>query len=103
MENVIEVKNLSKTFGTKNNINKVLTDLSMEVKKGEFVSFDGITFPEPEYEIPVFYLDKEGDGGFRILNLTDTQFSTFYFVSIGHEFLQRGQGRTMGATLRIDI
>ena len=33
-------------------------------------------------------------------NLTDTQFSTFYFVSIGHEFLQRGQGRTMGATLR---
>lgn len=36
-------------------------------------------------------------------NLTDTRFSTFYFVSIGHEFLQRGQGRTMGATLRINI
>lgn len=36
-------------------------------------------------------------------NLTDTQFSTFYFVSIGHEFLQRGQGRTVGATLRIFI
>ncbi|MBO7450896.1 MAG: ABC transporter ATP-binding protein [Clostridiales bacterium] len=41
MENVIEVKNLSKTFGTKNNINKVLDDLSMEVKKGEFVSLMG--------------------------------------------------------------
>ena len=36
-------------------------------------------------------------------NLTDTRFSTFYFVSIGHEFLQRGQGRTMGATLRIHL
>ena len=41
MENVLEVKNLSKTFGTKNNINKVLDDLSMEVKKGEFVSLMG--------------------------------------------------------------
>ena len=41
MENVIEVKNISKTFGTKNNKNKVLDDLSMEVKKGEFVSLMG--------------------------------------------------------------
>ena len=36
-------------------------------------------------------------------NLTDTQFSTFYFVSIGHEFLQRGQGRTVGAPLRVFV
>lgn len=36
-------------------------------------------------------------------NLTDTKFNTFYFVSIGHEFLQRGKGRTLGATLRIHI
>lgn len=41
MENVIEVKNISKTFGTKNNLNKVLDGLSMEVKKGEFVSLMG--------------------------------------------------------------
>ena len=36
-------------------------------------------------------------------NLTDTRFCTFYFVSIGHEFLQRGQGCSIGATLRINL
>lgn len=36
-------------------------------------------------------------------NLTDTQYSTFYFVSISHDFLQRAQGRTIGATLRINL
>ena len=34
-------------------------------------------------------------------NLTDTAYNTFYFVSIGHEFLQRGHGRSLGATLRM--
>ncbi len=36
-------------------------------------------------------------------NLTNTKFNTFYFVSIGHSFLQRGHGCTLGATLKIDI
>ncbi|MBQ5408487.1 MAG: TonB-dependent receptor [Muribaculaceae bacterium] len=36
-------------------------------------------------------------------NLTGTGYSTFYFVSIGHEFLQRGRGRMLGATLRVNI
>ncbi len=36
-------------------------------------------------------------------NLTDTHYSTFYFVSISHEFLQRGKGRMLGATLRVNI
>ena len=36
-------------------------------------------------------------------NLTDTRYSTFYFVSISHEFLQRGRSRMLGATLRINI
>lgn len=34
-------------------------------------------------------------------NLTDTHYRTFYFMSIGHEFLQRGHGRSMGITLRL--
>ena len=34
-------------------------------------------------------------------NLTGTRYSTFYFVSIGHEFVQRGRGRMLGATLRV--
>lgn len=36
-------------------------------------------------------------------NLTDTKYNTFYFVSIGHTFLQRGHGTSVGATLRINI
>ena len=36
-------------------------------------------------------------------NLTGTRYATFYFVSIGHEFLQRGRSRAFGATLRLDF
>lgn len=36
-------------------------------------------------------------------NLTDTKYDTFYFVSIGHEFLQRGKKRMVGITLNIDL
>ncbi len=36
-------------------------------------------------------------------NLTGTRYNTFYFVSISHEFLQRGRDRMLGATLRINI
>ena len=36
-------------------------------------------------------------------NLTDTRYSTFRFVSIGHEFLQQGKRRMLGATLRINL
>lgn len=33
-------------------------------------------------------------------NLTDTKYYTFYFMSMGNEFLQRGRGPEIGATLR---
>ena len=36
-------------------------------------------------------------------NLTGTRYNTFYFVSISHEFLQRGRSRMLGATLKINI
>ncbi|MDO4971347.1 MAG: TonB-dependent receptor [Bacteroidales bacterium] len=36
-------------------------------------------------------------------NLTSTKYNTFYFVSIGHAFLQRGHGISCGATLRINF
>lgn len=36
-------------------------------------------------------------------NLTDTKYHTFYFVSIGNEFVQRGNPVNIGATLRINI
>lgn len=36
-------------------------------------------------------------------NLTGTKYSTFYFVSMGNSFLQRGRPRTWGATLRLNF
>ena len=36
-------------------------------------------------------------------NLTGTDYKTFYFVSIQHPFLQRGHGRQLGATLRLNL
>lgn len=36
-------------------------------------------------------------------NLTDTDYKTFHFVSIGNTFLQRGKPRMLGATLRVKI
>ena len=36
-------------------------------------------------------------------NLSDTDYRTFYFVSIGNAFFQRGKPFTLGATLRLNI
>ena len=36
-------------------------------------------------------------------NLTDTSFDTFYFMSMGREFLQRGTPLTAGLTLRLNL
>lgn len=36
-------------------------------------------------------------------NLTDTKYHTFYFVSIGNEFVQRGRPLRFGATLRFSF
>ncbi|MDE6578157.1 MAG: TonB-dependent receptor [Muribaculaceae bacterium] len=36
-------------------------------------------------------------------NLTDTRYRTFYFMSMGNEFFQRGKGIEFGATLRLSI
>lgn len=36
-------------------------------------------------------------------NITDTKYATFYFVSISHQFLQRGLPATFGFTLRFNF
>jgi putative ABC transport system ATP-binding protein len=38
---IIKVENLTKEFGNKSNINRVLNDVSFEIQKGEFVSLMG--------------------------------------------------------------
>lgn len=36
-------------------------------------------------------------------NLTSTHYNTFYFMSIGNEFLQRGKGMEVGLTIRYNL
>lgn len=36
-------------------------------------------------------------------NLTDTNYHTFYFMSIGNQFVQRGRPLTVGLTLRVNL
>ena len=51
-----------------------------------------ITWQQPRYSLQLWGR-----------NLTDTNYKTFYFVSIQHHFLQRGHGRSFGATLRLTL
>ena len=51
-----------------------------------------ITWQQPRYSVQLW-------GS----NLTDTGYKTFYFVSIQHHFLQRGHGRQLGMTLRLNL
>lgn len=41
MQKTLEIKNLKKYYGTKNNITKAVNDLSLEVETGEFVAIMG--------------------------------------------------------------
>ena len=36
-------------------------------------------------------------------NLTGTRYDTFYFLSVGEEFVQRGRPRTFGVALQLDF
>lgn len=51
-----------------------------------------VTLKSPKWEVQVWGR-----------NLTNTEYFTFYFMSIGNEFLQRGNKISAGATLRIFI
>ena len=51
-----------------------------------------VTWQQPSYSIQLWGR-----------NLSDTGYNTFYFVSIQHPFLQRGHGRQLGVTLRLNL
>lgn len=64
------------------------------------------TVSQPFYALLGASLTLEGSRGALQLwatNLTGTRYNTFYFISIRHEFLQRGNGRAIGATLRMNL
>ena len=67
MQKTLEIKNLKKFYGTKNNITKAVNDLSLEVEEGEFVAIMGAS----------------GSGKTTLLNCI----STIDEVTSGHIFI----------------
>ena len=67
MQKTLEIKNLKKYYGTKNNITKAVNDLSLEVEEGEFVAIMGAS----------------GSGKTTLLNCI----STIDEVTSGHIFI----------------
>ena len=67
MQKTLEIKNLKKYYGTKNNITKAVNDLSLEVEEGEFVAIMGTS----------------GSGKTTLLNCI----STIDEVTSGHIFI----------------
>lgn len=64
---------------------------------------EGNTLSQPFYLLPGASATLEGDKWSLQIwgkNLSDTRYDTFYFMSMGNEFLQRGRPIQIGATLR---
>lgn len=53
--------------------------------------------------ISATFTGRRGDFQVWVRNLNSVSYDTFYFVSMGNEFLQRGRPREIGMTLRINI
>ena len=64
------------------------------------------TASQPFYILPGFNITLRNDHVSVKLwaeNFTDTRYDTFYFMSMGRSFTQRGNPLTFGATIRMNI
>ena len=92
MSSMIEVKNVSKTFGKGGSENKVLTDAGFEVKKGEFVSLMGASGSGKSTLLYLIGgLDREFEGnilidGEDITKMSDRRLSQLRLEKIGFVF-----------------
>ena len=86
--------------------NKLLTLAANVRATGDIYWDDANTLRQPFYALlgaSITWQQKQYSLQLWGRNLTDTQYKTFYFVSIQHHFLQRGHGRATGATLRLNF
>lgn len=92
MSSMIEVKNVSKTFGKGGSENKVLTDAGFEVKKGEFVSLMGASGSGKSTLLYLIGgLDREFEGnilidGEDITKMSERRLSQLRLEKIGFVF-----------------
>ena len=92
MSSMIEVKNVSKTFGKGGSENKVLTDAGFEVKQGEFVSLMGASGSGKSTLLYLIGgLDREFEGnilidGEDITKMSERKLSQLRLEKIGFVF-----------------
>ncbi len=92
MNTVIEVKNVSKTFGRNTNINRVLDDACMYVGEGEFVSLMGASGSGKSTLLYLIGgLDREFEGSISVCGediglLKDSKLSDLRLKNIGFIF-----------------
>ena len=92
MNTVIEVRNVSKTFGKNTNLNRVLDEACMYVGEGEFVSLMGASGSGKSTLLYLIGgLDREFDGsislcGQEISKLKDSQLSDLRLKNMGFVF-----------------
>ncbi|MBQ9278692.1 MAG: ABC transporter ATP-binding protein [Lachnospiraceae bacterium] len=92
MRSMIEVKNVSKTFGKGGSENMVLTDAGIEVKKGEFVSLMGASGSGKSTLLYLIGgLDREFEGnilidGEDITEMSERKLSQLRLEKIGFVF-----------------
>ena len=85
--------------------NKLVTFAANVSATGDIYWDEANTMSQPMYALlgaSITWKQKQYSVQLWGRNLTDTGYKTFYFVSIQHPFLQRGHGRSVGATLRFD-
>lgn len=74
---------------------------------GEIYWDDANEYRQPFYFVPGASVILRGNPGWEAeawcTNMTDTDYNVFSFVSIGHRFVQKGQGIRGGITLRLTI
>ncbi|MDY6300947.1 MAG: TonB-dependent receptor [Bacteroidales bacterium] len=94
------------SFKISNDMNKMLTLAANVRATGDIYWDEANTLRQPFYALlgaSVTWKQQHYSLQLWGRNLTDTQYKTFYFVSIQHHFLQRGHGRQFGATLRLNF
>lgn len=88
-------------------IGKLHADVCMTVRgAGEIMWNEENTLSQPFYALPGLSITLRNEHISLKLwaeNFTDTRYNTFYFMSMGRAFTQRGNPVTFGATLRLNI
>ena len=88
-------------------IGRFHTDVNLTVRgTGDIMWNEENTLSQPFYVLPGFNIMlHNGNVSLKLWveNFTDTRYNTFYFMSMGRAFTQRGNPVTFGATLRMNI